>query len=162
LNEKNIITQAGHSVSESIKECRGVTHLFNAMPQIHHRDNSFTLQALLNDYVYCEIIADLIHVSLNALKLAFKMKSCDKILLISDSLPIAHFDNEIVFCGKKINILAQDENGTLAGSNKTLDEICNNLLNEGILTEQEILKMAFDNQIKYLNLSNAEIDILNA
>ena len=161
LNKKNIVTQAGHSISESLKNCKGTTHHFNAMNPIHHRTPSITLEALINDNIYCELIADLIHTNLDIVKLILKTKPKDKIILISDSLPISHFDKEIIFCNKKIFPQGKDENGTLAGSIKTLDEICHNLIKEKIITKKEIKKMAFENQIKYLNLTDSEVDILN-
>ena len=161
LNKKNIVTQAGHSISESLKNCKGTTHHFNAMNPIHHRTPSITLEALINDNIYCELIADLIHTNLDIVKLILKTKPKDKIILISDSLPISHFDKEIIFCNKKIFPQGKDENGTLAGSIKTLDEICHNLIKEKIITKEEIKKMAFENQIKYLNLTDSEVDILN-
>jgi N-acetylglucosamine-6-phosphate deacetylase len=129
------------------------------MPQIHHRNNSITLEGLTNDKIYCEIIADLIHTSKNTLKLFLKSKPLEKILLISDSLPSSHFKEKIIFCNKEI-INGKDKEGTLAGSNNTIDEICKNLIKEKILTKDEIKICAFENQIKYLNLKNREIDIL--
>ena len=48
------------------------------------------------------------------------------------------------------------------GNLKTLDEICHNLIKENILKKEDIEKMAFENQIKYLNLIDSEIDILNS
>lgn len=161
LNGKRIKTQAGHTVGDNLKGCSATTHHFNAMPQIHHRNSSVTLQGLVCNEVYCEIIPDLIHTSLEILKLFFKAKPKDKILLISDSLPSSNYDKEIIFCNKKINSEGKDKNGTLAGSNKTLDEIVQNLLKEGILSKEDIVQMGFKNQIKYLNLTEIEIDILN-
>lgn len=161
LNEKNIKTQAGHTVGDDLKECRGVTHIFNAMNSIHHRTPSIALKSLVDDEIYVEIIADLIHTSKDILKLVLKTKPKEKILLISDSLPSSNYEGEVIFCGKKINRLGKDEKGILAGSNKTLDEIASNLVKEKLLTEEDINKMGFENQIKYLNLSKEEIDILN-
>lgn len=162
LLNKNIVPQAGHCVGGEMKNCLGVTHIFNAMPQIHHRINSVALKALVDDKKYCELIADLKHCSLSIIKLVLKAKPIDKILLISDSLPVSNFDNEIVFCNKKINTQGRDDFGNLAGSILTLDEICLNLLKNNILSESEILKMAFYNQIQYLKLDNTEIDVLNS
>ena len=161
LNSKNIKTQAGHTVGDDLKNCIATTHHFNAMKGIHHRLNSIALSALVNDNIYCEIIADLIHTNLDIIKLMFKVKPIDKILLISDSLPSSNYDKDIIFCGKKINKYGKDENNTLAGSNKTIDEICSNLLNNNILTKEQIEKSAFLNQIEYLNLKTKEVDILN-
>lgn len=161
LNEKNIITQAGHTIGQNLKNCKGTTHHFNAMNPIHHRTPSIALEGLVNDYIYCEIIADLIHTNIDIIKLMLKTKPKDKIILISDSLPISHYDKEIIFCNKKIYPTGKDENNTLAGSIKTLDEICHNLIKQNILTKEDVKKMAFENQTKYLNLIDSEIDILN-
>ena len=145
-----------------MKNCKGTTHHFNAMNPIHHRNPSIALEGLINDKVYCEIIADLIHTNSDIIKLIIKTKPKDKILLISDSLPISHFNKEIIFCNKKIYPNGKDENNTLAGSIKTLDEICHNLIKKNILSKEDIKQMAFENQIKYLNLTDSEIDILNS
>jgi len=161
LKKENIKVQAGHTLSESLRKCSAITHIFNATPQIHHRNSSITLDALVDDEVYCEIIPDLIHSSKNMLKLFFKVKPKDKVLLISDSLPSSNYNSDIIFCNKKINKNGKDEFGTLAGSNKTLDEICTNLIENKILTKEDIDQMGFKNQIGYLNLSKYEIDILN-
>ncbi len=161
LQKENIKVQAGHTLSESLGKCSAVTHIFNAISQIHHRNPSITLEALVDDGVYCEIIPDLIHSSKNMLKLFFKVKPKDKVLLISDSLPSSNYDSDIIFCNKKINKDGKDEFGILAGSNKTLDEICKNLIENKILTKEDIDQMGFKNQIEYLNLSKYEIDILN-
>lgn len=161
LKKENIKVQAGHTLSESLRKCSAITHIFNATPQIHHRNSSITLEALVDDEVYCEIIPDLIHSSTNMLKLFFKVKPKDKVLLISDSLPSSNYNSDIIFCNKKINKNGKDEFGTLAGSNKTLDEICTNLIENKILTKEDIDQMGFKNQIGYLNLSKYEIDILN-
>ncbi len=161
LNEKNIITQAGHTIGQNLKNCKGTTHHFNAMNPIHHRTPSIALEGLVNDNIYCEIIADLIHTNIDIIKLMLKTKPKDKIILISDSLPISHYDKEIIFCNKKIYPTGKDENNSLAGSIKTLDEICHNLIKQNILTKEDVKKMAFENQIKYLNLIDSEIDILN-
>lgn len=161
LNEKGIKTQAGHSIGDSIKNCTATTHHFNAMNPIHHRNSSIALQGLIEDNIYIELIADLIHCSVDILTLTLKTKPKDKIMLISDSLPSGHFDKDIIFCNKKINKEGKDETGTLAGSNKTLDEICQNLVKKEILTKEDIILMGFKNQITYLNLSEIEINILN-
>lgn len=161
LNKIGIIPQAGHSVGSEIKNCIGTTHHFNAMNPIHHRTPSITLEGLIKDNIYIELIADLIHCSNDILKLTLKTKPKDKIILISDSLPSANYNNDIIFCNKKINKDGKDDKGTLAGSNKTLDTIVDNLIKKEILTEEDIILMGFKNQIEYLKLSKKEIDILN-
>ena len=124
LKSKNIKVQAGHCVGWGNVD--GVTHTFNAMSPITHRGISTTLSALVDD-VYAEIIADGVHVSNEALKLSLQVKPDNKIILISDSLPITHSDiRESIFADSKIyynGSQATSEDGTIAGSTMLLDEI---------------------------------------
>ena len=89
LKLKGVKVQAGHCVGGDLTKVDGVTHLFNAMTGINHRGKCTALSALVDD-VYTEIIADGVHVSDEALKLVFKVK--DKVILISDALPITFSD----------------------------------------------------------------------
>ena len=77
--------------------------------------------------VKAEIIADGVHVSDEALKLFFKSKPEDKVILISDSLPITYSSiQETTFADSKIYYngkTATSANGTIAGSTKLLPEI---------------------------------------
>ena len=160
LNSKGIKTQAGHSGAESLQGCIATTHHFNAMSPIHHRNKTICLEGLIRDDIYCEFIADLVHCNIDILTLIKKVKPENKILLVSDSLPCAHSEEDIIFCNKKISKEGKDENGVLAGSCKTLDEICHNLIEKEILTKEQVYKMAFLNQIEYLGLNTSEVDIL--
>ena len=40
----------------------GICHFFNASTPIHHRKPGILTEGLLNDNVYCECIADFVHV----------------------------------------------------------------------------------------------------
>jgi len=161
LNSKNIKTQAGHTIGTNLKNVKALTHIFNAMNSIHHRTPSILLSGLINDEIYVEVIADLFHLSLETIKLIKKVKPIEKIMLISDSLPSSNYDKSVIFCGKKLDKSGKDENGTIAGSNKTLDVICKNLFEKNIFSLDEINLAAFYNQIAYLNIGINEIDILN-
>ena len=135
LKDKNVKVQAGHCVgwSDSVD---GATHTFNAMSPLSHRGESTLLSALINDDKYAEIIADGVHVSDEALKLFFKTKPEDKVILISDALPITYSDlKETVFADSKIYYdgdKATSESGTIAGSTKLLPEIIKILSKKGL------------------------------
>ena len=132
LSSKNVKIQAGHCTGGNLDGCNGVTHLFNAMTGITHRDSSTTLSALINDNLYTEIIADGVHVSDEALKLTFKAKPKDKIILVSDCLPCAHSrDKKFVFAGEEVfydGTKAISKDGTLAGSTSLLCDIVKRLI----------------------------------
>lgn len=131
LWNKGIIVQAGHCISGHLTGCRGVTHLFNAMSGIAHRGVSTALTALMNDHIYTEIIADGVHISDDALKLIFKLKPIDKIIMISDSVPItkSHL-TQMTFADEQIfydGVRATSKEGTLAGSTALLPDIIKKL-----------------------------------
>ena len=67
---------------------RGVssfTHLFNAMPPIHHRAGGAVVAGLTSD-AYTEIICDGLHLAPETVKLVRTAKSQDKVVLITDSM----------------------------------------------------------------------------
>lgn len=136
LHSKGVKVQAGHCLSGDLSNVNGVTHLFNAMSGINHRESSTSLSALVDDNVYTEIIADGIHVSDEALKLVFKSKPADKIILVSDALPITHSEiKETIFADSKIyydGIHATSNDGTIAGSTMLLNEIVDRLKKLGL------------------------------
>lgn len=143
LKDIGIKVQAGHCLGGNLSRVDGVTHTFNAMSGISHRGESTALSALTNDNIYTEIIADGIHVSEDALRLLFRSKPVDKVILISDALPITYSsiketvfaDSKIYYDGKK----ASSADGTIAGSTTLLDKIVK-ILGEKGLFNPEYLK----------------------
>ena len=142
LRAKNVKVQAGHCVGGDLNGCDGVTHMFNAMSGVSHRGKSTALSALVNDNLYTEVIADGVHVSDDALRLLFRSKPEDKILLVSDSLPCSHsnvtkfsFADEIIFYDGRC---ATSGEGTLAGSTKLLPDIVNKLAKKNLFNEKYI------------------------
>ena len=142
LRNKRIKVQAGHCTGGDLTGCDGVTHLFNAMSGISHRGKSTTLSALTDDNIYTEIIADGVHVSDDALKLAFKSKPLNKIILISDCLPCTKSKlSEFVFADEKIyfdGTKATSKEGTLAGSTALLPDIIKRLASIDLFNTQYI------------------------
>ncbi len=158
LKSKKIKVSVGHSIASDLSNAEQVTHLYNAMGTFSHRGNSTVVSALVNNNIYAEIIADSMHVSEDVLKITFKQKSLDKILLISDALPLAHSDIEQKnFAGELIynkNGKLVNKNGVLAGSSMLLCDIVKNLADKNILKIEEAVCAASSNQLNYHNLSN--------
>lgn len=151
LSSKNVKVQAGHCIGGNLEGCNGVTHLFNAMSGITHRGSSTALSALINDDIYTELIADGVHVSDEALKLTFKVKPKNKIILISDCLPCTMSNiKEFEFAGEKIfydGVKATSKEGTLAGSTTLLPNIIKRLASVNLFEPQYI-----DNPYNYHNI----------
>lgn len=140
LKKNNIKVQAGHCVG--FGNVDGITHTFNAMTGVVHRGNSTALSALIEDNIYAEIIADGNHVSDNALRLFLKSKPDDKVILISDSLPITYSNiKKTTFAGSEIfydGKIATSKNGTIAGSTKLIPEIVKLLGQKGMFKPEYI------------------------
>ena len=151
LSDKNIKIQAGHCIGGDLSKCTGATHLFNAMSGITHRGKSTALSSLISDTIFTEIIADGVHVSNEALKLVFKTKPADKIILISDSLPITKSSlKEINFCDETVyydGFKATSKEGTLAGSTTLLPDIIKHLYEINMFNPENI-----NNPYKYHNI----------
>ncbi len=66
-----------------------VTHLFNAMSGLHHRDPGLAAWALTDDELYCSVIADGVHVDPALLRLAFRARP-HHMVLITDRVALGH------------------------------------------------------------------------
>lgn|SRR5574344_72004 len=143
LNNKEIKVQAGHCVGGDLSLCNGTTHTFNAMSGISHREKSTSLSALISDNLYSEIIADGIHVYDDSLKLFFKAKPKDKVILVSDCLSCTHSDlKEFTFADEKVYFdgkRATSSTGTIAGSTTLLPDIIKILAKKNLFDNQFIL-----------------------
>lgn len=164
LSDKDIKIQAGHCIGGDLTGCTGVTHLFNAMSGITHRGDSTALSALIDDNIYTEIIADGIHVSDKALELVFKCKPDNKVILISDCLPVTHIgvrhpelvsgsvleftfaDEKVYYDGKH----ATSKEGTIAGSTTLLPDIIKRV--SKLLTPEK-LKQYIENPYIYHDIN---------
>lgn len=69
---------------------KGITHLFNAMSGIHHREPGLAGFGLMNEDVYVEVISDPFHLHPDIIRMIFALKRADRILLISDSVRDTH------------------------------------------------------------------------
>ncbi|MEI8128956.1 MAG: hypothetical protein WCG95_05000 [bacterium] len=156
LTLRGVKVQAGHCVGGDLSKCNGATHLFNAMQGINHRGVSTALSALIKDEIYTEIIADGIHLSEDILELVFKTKPQDKIILVSDSLPLTNSNlKEMSFAGENIfydGKKASSADGTIAGSTAILDEIVRRLALNSSEKFETYVKMASDNLYNYHNI----------
>ncbi len=93
LQDKGIIASAGHTMADyetlNLHAKYGLnklTHLFNAMlPPLNKRESGASLASFLTPGIYSELIADGVHVTAEAIMLAYKNVPKDKMLLITDS-----------------------------------------------------------------------------
>jgi len=111
---------------------KSVTHTYNAQSGVHHRDIGVAGSALLYDELFCELIADGIHISVPAMKLLIKNKPNDKLVLITDAIRAKGLGDGISeLGGQKVTVRggeARLDNGALAGSVLTMNKAVKNLV----------------------------------
>jgi N-acetylglucosamine-6-phosphate deacetylase len=162
LRRQNWIPSIGHTRADTdtlekafAAGARHVTHLFNAMTGVHHRDIGVAGWALTKDEIFCEIIADGVHVHPQILKFAQKNKPADKLLLVSDSVaPTGLGDGEFELWGERIAVTdgkTRNERGSIAGSVITMRDAVKNYLALGV-SETAVSKMASANAACLLGL----------
>ena len=158
LKSKGVKINVGHSISREIKDSDCITHIFNAMPSIHHRNKSLALTGLLDKEIYTEVIGDCNHLSIEMLKLIFKVKDKKKIILISDALNGAYIkSNSFEFASEEIFIedgKAVDKNRIMAGSIVFLDDIIRKLASLKIISFENLIRMASKNLEIYHKIKN--------
>ena len=119
-----------------------VTHLFNAMPSLHHRSPGVIGAAAERDDVTAELICDGLHVHPSVIRLAFKLFT-DRICMVSDSLRCCGMpDGEYDLGGQTVylrNGEARLADGTLAGDVSDLYSDMVNAIRFGIPAEQAIM-----------------------
>lgn len=131
------------------------THLFNAMPLLHHRDGGAICAALTGD-CFAELICDGIHIAPQMIKLAYTMLGCERTVLISDSMEATGCpDGEYSIAGNPAvvkNGIALTPEGALAGSTLTLDKAVNNLLDFCGIPLTEAILCATENPAKEVGI----------
>lgn len=119
-----------------------LTHLFNAMPALHHRKPGVIAAAAEAPSVSAEIISDGQHVHPAAVRLAFRLFGAERMVLISDSLRCCGMpDGEYELGGQQIFLsggVARLADGTIAGSAANLYECMLRAISFGIAREDAI------------------------
>ena len=135
---------------------RHLTHFFNAMTAIHHREIGVAGWALSNENATFDIIADGVHVAPPMLKFAARAKTPDKVSLISDSiLPAGLGDGEYRVWDENIavkNGKTENERGSIAGSVITMLDAVKMMRSLGF-SEREVSQMASLNPAKLLGIA---------
>jgi N-acetylglucosamine-6-phosphate deacetylase len=110
---------------------RQVTHMFNAMSPLHHREPGVAGAALIMPEIRCELIADNVHVHPALLAFLHRVKGRAGIILITDAVSAAELpDGEHRIDGRPVRVgngAVSMPDGTLAGSTLMMDRALRNL-----------------------------------
>lgn len=134
-----------------------LTHLYNAMPSIHHRKPGVIPAAAEDARVSAELISDGQHVHPASVRLAFRIFGSARMVLISDSLRCCGMpDGEYELGGQQVFLkdgIAKLADGTIAGSATNLYECMQRAVSFGIPREDAIRAASYNpaRQIGCLN-----------
>ena len=151
LVQQGIAVSAGHSGAtyEEMKEgvaqgVRHMTHFYNGMRAFNHRDPGLLAAGWLDEHVSVEVIYDGHHVHDAAIELLLRLKSPDKILLVTDAVrPAGLPDGELVQeDGPRLFVkdgIVRLASGTLAGSTLTMNQAFYHLIDRlGVPIEKAV------------------------
>ena len=119
-----------------------LTHLFNAMPALHHRKPGVIGAAAEAEQVSAEIISDGQHIHPSAVRLAFRLFGAERMVLISDALRCCGMpDGEYELGGQAVFLkggVARLADGTIAGSATNLYDCMLRAISFGIAREDAV------------------------
>lgn len=165
LHKRGIIVSVGHSnatykqVQEGIQAgLSHVTHTFNAMRGLHHREPGVVGAALASPKLIVEMIADGIHLHPVVMKILIKAKESEKVVLITDAMRAAGVTEGTYDLGGQEVIVTQEQaklkDGTLAGSILTMDKAVKNLVTKVGISLPKAIQMASFNPAKCIGIDD--------
>lgn len=160
----DIVLSIGHSNAnyEQAKEAinlgvTNVTHMFNAMTGLNHRDPG-VVGAALTTNVYSELIADTIHINKDLFQFILNNKGKERLILITDSIEAGGLeDGNYALGGQKVIVKGNEarlENGALAGSVLSLNKMVFNFLENTNLKVNEAINLASLNPATSLGIND--------
>lgn len=163
VQDAGIVLSAGHSTISYQqaqyyfnKGIRLVTHLYNAMTQMGHREPGMVGAIFDNDTVYAPIILDGAHCDYAAARIAYKIKK-DKLFLISDAAFLGRRVKE--FNCELLNATLTDgfyrnKEGSLAGAAISMVEAVQNAIKHVGISLEEAIAMATINVARAIKMEN--------
>lgn len=163
LQETGVVASIGHTdaIYDEMKAAveagaRQVTHLFNGMRGIHHREPGVAGAALIFKELMVELIADGIHVRPEVIKMVLAAKGADGMILITDAMRAKCLKNGVYDLGGQDVHVVDDRallaDGTLAGSILKMNDSFKNTMEFAELSLLETVKMASENPAKQIGV----------
>ena len=167
VTEKNVVFSIGHTMADyktGLKALKNgatmITHLYNAMPQPHHRDAGVVgLIAAPNvETPYYGLICDGVHVDPAMATIAYRAAP-EKCILVTDAmhligLPDGTYKWDSQYIVKTGDRLFLKGTNTLAGAATTLPECIRNLMEWSKISLAEAVKTATNNPAVSIGLEN--------
>ncbi|SFF99010.1 N-acetylglucosamine-6-phosphate deacetylase [Sporolactobacillus nakayamae] len=152
LKAQSVVPSIGHTngIDEDVIRAidagaTQVTHLYNGMRGMHHREPGVLGGALLHHGLYTELICDGHHVCQGMVNLAYKLKGSDRMILITDSMRAKCMNKGVYDLGGQDvyvdNGLAVLKDGTIAGSVLKMKDALRNILAFTDATLADVVQM---------------------
>jgi len=143
LKDKGVVIAIAHSDAtyEEAKQAFAsgashVTHCFNGMRPIHHRDPGVIVAAFEEKHVSLQAIVDNVHLHPAIIRLMHTLKGPEGMVLITDALQAMGLgDGDYMFGGHHVTVsegVARLKDGTLASSTVTMNEALRYTVETGI------------------------------
>ena len=170
LKRSGVIAAAGHTTADyeimkaAIKAgISYATHIFNSYPILHHRETGAIGALLESDRVDTEILCDGIHLSPVLIRLLFRMKTIDRLILVTDGIEVmGRRIKSFVMGGRKVIVNSQGArmaDGTLVGSMLPMNHaLCNVVKFTGIPLSDALI-LATTNPARLLGVEDRKGDI---
>jgi N-acetylglucosamine-6-phosphate deacetylase len=166
LTERGVVASLGHSEASYEAARAGVragacsvTHLFDAMPALHHRRPGLLGAALDEHGLQCELICDGVHVDPVAMRLALAAKGVGGLRLVTDAISAAGLgDGDAILGGTQVTVAGGRAtlpgSETIAGSTLTMDAALANAVRWLGVTVEQAIAIASANPARLLGLSD--------
>jgi len=149
---RGVVVSAGHSAvafepayDALDGQVAGVTHLFNAMSAMHHREPGLPGAAFAHPRAVCGLIADGLHVHPEMVGLAYRMLGPDRLCLVTDAISATGMeDGEYRLATRTVYAdggVPRLGSGTIAGGVLTMREAFMNILAFTGCTVAEAVRM---------------------
>lgn len=169
LHSLDITVSLGHSQATASQAEKAfklgasmVTHAFNAMPSLHHREPGLLGAALIHPNIYCGLIADGQHICPTMIQLLLRAGGYDQgLFLVSDALaPLGLPDGIYPWDTRQIEVqngTARLADGKLSGTTLPLLVGVENLVRWGVCTVEEAINLATESPRKAINLPGISV-----
>ncbi|MFZ0088303.1 MAG: N-acetylglucosamine-6-phosphate deacetylase [Solirubrobacteraceae bacterium] len=164
LATRGVVASIGHTdatydqtVEAVSAGVRAATHVFNAMPPLHHREPGALGAVLDLPEISAELICDGVHVSPAALRLVRRVKGDERVRLVTDAIQAAGMpDGDYRLGAAEVTVTdgraTLREGGSIAGSTLTMQDAVRNAVHLLGAAVEEAIVLACTNPARMLGL----------
>lgn len=153
LTARGVVASLGHSDADYETALAAMdagathaTHLFNAMPPIHHRQPGLAAACLNEPGIVAEVIADGVHLDPEIVRLAVRAKGPDRVALVTDAMSALGMPDGTYTLGSYAVTVRGDRctlaDGTIASSMLTMNRALRNAVGYAGVSLVDAVRMA--------------------